>query len=278
METKKNKNILLIVGGVILVIIVAVLIYFANKPSHSSTTDTSSSSTSTSVSSSTAGEGTDIAGTQTTQAKLDKVSLPQLSTTVSSDEAEVQLQTTAGNINIKLFPKLAPNAVENFLALAKEGYYKDNEFFRVINDFMIQAGDPSNKGTGSKVVSSVNGGKSFDTEISDQLYNIRGALSLANTGAASSSSSQFFIVQSSQDMSSQLTNYLRPAKIADAYKKGGYPSLDGSYTVFGQVISGMDIVDKIASAKVTANSSGEESSPVSPVKITNVKIVKDWKF
>lgn len=276
METKNNKNILLIVGGVALVIVVAVLIYFANKPSHSSTTDTSSSSTS--VSSSTTGDGTDIAGTQITQAKLDKVSLPQLSTTVSSNEAEVQLQTTAGNINIKLFPKLAPNAVENFLALAKEGYYKDNEFFRVINDFMIQAGDPSNKGTGSKVVSSVNGGKSFDTEISDQLYNIRGALSLANTGAASSSSSQFFIVQGSQDMSSQLTNYLRPAKISDAYKNGGYPSLDGSYTVFGQVISGMDIVDKIAFAKVTANSSGEESSPVSPVKITNVKIVKDWKF
>ncbi len=220
METKTNKNIILTIGGVILVVVIGLLIYFANQPAKNDTsTKTSTTESSKTSSSSVAGQGTGIDGSQTTQEKLDKSNLPQLTSTVSTDEAEVQLQTSLGNIDIKLFPKLAPHAVQNFLALAKEGYYKNNEFFRVINDFMIQTGDPSNKGTGSKVVSAVNGGKSFDTEISNELYNIRGAVALANTGAASSSSSQFFIVQNSQDMTSQLNNYLRPTKIADAYKK-----------------------------------------------------------
>ena len=141
---------------------------------------------------------------------------------------------------------------------------------------MIQSGDPSNKGTGT---ASIFGGKTFDTEISNQLYNIRGALALANTGQASSSSSQFFIVQNPQDMTSQIQDKSKYSqKIIDAYKKGGYPSLDGSYTVFGQVISGMDVVDKIAKADVKTNSSGESSAPIDPVKIKSVKILKDWKF
>ena len=272
MKNKKTNPIFIVVGALVLVAIIGVLIYFANQ-SGSTSNDTTQSTQTTAQS----GDVTGIDGKQTTQAKLDKLNLPQLSTSVGADEAEVQLQTTAGNINIKLFPKLAPMAAENFLTLAKQGYYKNNEFFRVIKDFMIQSGDPSNKGTGSKSV--VNNNQSFATEISNKLYNIRGALSLANTGQANSSSSQFFIVQNGQDMTSQLSNFARPAKIQEDYKKGGYPSLDGSYTVFGQVISGMDVVDKIASAKVKANSTGtENSSPVDPVKITAVKIIKDYKF
>lgn len=273
----KTKNILIAVFGVIFVAVIAGLIYFANRPEKMTAgSNQSSSQTSHSRTAAKTGQGTGIDGEETTQTKLDALNLPQLSTTVRADEAEVQLETTAGNIDIKLFPKLAPKAVENFMTLAKEGYYKNNEFFRVINNFMIQSGDPGNTGTGSKSV--VNGNKPFDTEISDRLYNIRGALSLANTGQPSSSSSQFFIVQNAQDMTSQLTNYLRPEKIAAAYKNGGYPSLDGSYTVFGQVISGMNVVDTIASGKVETNSTGEDSEPVNPYKITGVKILKDWKF
>ncbi|MDM7643230.1 peptidylprolyl isomerase [Lactococcus lactis] len=272
---KKNNTILFTIFGIVLVIVVGLLVFFANRPK---TTDNTASSTSTSSSQKvdypTNYKLHDAVKNSTTT--LNDLTLPQLSTTVAEDEAEVEIKTTAGNINIKLFPKLAPNAVQNFLVLAKNGYYKNNEFFRVIKDFMIQSGDPSNQGTGT---ASIFGGKTFDTEISNQLYNIRGALALANTGQASSSSSQFFIVQNSQDMTSQIQDKTKyPQKIIDAYKKGGYPSLDGSYTVFGQVISGMDVVDKIAKAEVTSSGSGEASSPVDPVKIKSVKILKNWKF
>lgn len=272
---KKNNTILFTIFGIVLVIIVGLLVFFANRPK---TNDSTASSTSTSSSQKvdypTNYKLHDAVKNSTTS--LNDLTLPQLSTTVGEDEAEVEIKTTAGNINIKLFPKLAPNAVQNFLVLAKNGYYKNNEFFRVIKDFMIQSGDPSNQGTGT---ASIFGGKTFDTEISNQLYNIRGALALANTGQASSSSSQFFIVQNSQDMTSQIQDKTKyPQKIIDAYKKGGYPSLDGSYTVFGQVISGMDVVDKIAKAEVTSSGSGEASSPVDPVKIKSVKILKNWKF
>ena len=272
---KKNNTILFTIFGIVLVIVVGLLVFFANRPK---TTDNTASSTSTSSS-----QKVDYPknyklhdAVKNSTTALNDLTLPQLSTTVAEDEAEVEIKTTAGNINIKLFPKLAPNAVQNFLVLAKNGYYKNNEFFRVIKDFMIQSGDPSNQGTGT---ASIFGGKTFDTEISNQLYNIRGALALANTGQASSSSSQFFIVQNSQDMTSQIQDKTKyPQKIIDAYKKGGYPSLDGSYTVFGQVISGMDVVDKIAKAEVTSSGSGEASSPVDPVKIKSVKILKNWKF
>ena len=272
---KKNNTILFTIFGIVLVIVVGLLVFFANRPK---TTDNTASSTSTSSSQKvdypTNYKLHDAEKNSTTS--LNDLTLPQLSTTVAEDEAEVEIKTTAGNINIKLFPKLAPNAVQNFLVLAKNGYYKNNEFFRVIKDFMIQSGDPSNQGTGT---ASIFGGKTFDTEISNQLYNIRGALALANTGQASSSSSQFFIVQNSQDMTSQIQDKTKyPQKIIDAYKKGGYPSLDGNYTVFGQVISGMDVVDKIAKAEVTSSGSGEASSPVDPVKIKSVKILKNWKF
>ncbi|MGF1981607.1 peptidylprolyl isomerase [Lactococcus taiwanensis] len=268
----KKQSPLLYVGlGVVLIVVVGLLIFLANQPQNDETSTQQTTQTSTQSS-----EPTGIDGKKTSQTSLDKLKLPQLTDTVGKDEAEVEIQTSAGNIKIKLFPKLAPLAVENFLTLAKEDYYKNNEFFRVIKNFMIQTGDPSNQGTGSKSV--VNDNQPFATEISNQLYNIRGALSLANTGQANSSSSQFFIVQNAEDMSSQLSNFLRPSKIEDAYKKGGYPSLDGSYTVFGQVISGMDVVDKIASAEVETNSSGESSSPVKPEKITGIKVIKDWKF
>lgn len=275
MENKKKINpIFYIIGAVILVAIIGTLIYFANQ----SGTDDSSSTPSTSQSSKAADYPTNFtkhAAVANATSDLSKVALPQLSSTVAADEAEVELETTAGNIKIKLFPKLAPNAVQNFLVLAKHGYYKNNEFFRIINNFMIQTGDPGNTGTGS---ASIFGGQAFDTEISNSLYNIRGALALANTGQPSSSSSQFFIVQNKQDMSKGLTTDKYPQKIIDAYKHGGYPSLDGSYTVFGQVISGMDVVDKIAGGKVQASSSGEQSSPVNPEKITGVKILKNWDF
>ncbi|MDR0299613.1 MAG: peptidylprolyl isomerase [Streptococcaceae bacterium] len=272
MKNKKNVQILLIA---LLALVILALAAFLISKSEAPTTSSSSSSV---TSSSSSGKKASLDGKVTSQSKLNALTFPQLSTTVASDEAEIELVTSSGNIDIKLFPKIAPMAVENILTLAKQNYYNNNEFFRVINEFMIQTGDPSNTGTGSKIVSSVNNGNPFATEVSNRLYNIRGAVALANTGQANSSSSQFFIVQNNQDVTSQLTNFLYPDLIKDAYKNGGAPNLDGGYTVFGQVIAGLDIVDNIASGAVTSNSQGEKSSPTSPVTIQNVKILKDYNF
>lgn len=202
---------------------------------------------------------------------------PQLSTEVADDEAAVKLVTTEGDITVKLFPKYAPLAVENFLTHAKEGYYDGVLFHRVINDFMIQAGDPKGDGTGGESIwkgkdTSIDSGKGFKNEYSPYLYNLRGALAMANAGK-DTNGSQFFINQSKKDLSSQLPTDTFPAKIIEAYKNGGNPTLDGGYTVFGQVIDGMDVVDKIASAET-----GENDKPKTDIKIEKIEILKDYNF
>lgn len=107
---------------------------------------------------------------------------PQLSKEVDEDEAEVILHTSQGDIRIKLFPKLAPLAVENFLTHAKEGYYNGVTFHRVIDGFMVQTGDPKGDGTGGESIwhdkdKTKDHGTGFKSEISPYLYNIRGSLS-----------------------------------------------------------------------------------------------------
>ena len=138
----------------------------------------------------------------------DQSAFPQLSTDVANDEAEVIMHTSMGDITLKLFPKYAPLAVENFLTHAKDGYYDGLLFHRVISDFMIQSGDPNGDGTGGQSIwngkdKSIDSGNGFVNEISPYLYNIRGALAMANAGA-DTNGSQFFINQNSDDQSSQL--------------------------------------------------------------------------
>ncbi|MDT2658487.1 peptidylprolyl isomerase [Enterococcus hulanensis] len=212
---------------------------------------------------------------KTTESSVDlnKLDLPQLSDKVADDEYLVELVTTEGSVKIKLFPEQAPKAVENFVTHAKEGYYKDTPFHRVMKDFMIQGGDPKGDGTGGESIWN----KGFKTEISNQLYNIRGALSMARSESRSSNGSQFFIVTNSEDVSDGLAIQYYPEKIIEQYKKGGTPQLDGEYTVFGQVTEGMDVVDKIAGAEVKDSGSGEKSTPVDPVKVTEVKVLQEPK-
>lgn len=212
---------------------------------------------------------------KTTESSVDlnKVALPQLDNKVTDDEYLVELVTTEGNVKIKLFPKQAPKAVENFVKHAKDGYYKDTPFHRVIKDFMIQGGDPKGDGTGGESIWK----KGFKTETSNQLYNIRGALSMARAQSRSSNGSQFFIVTNNQDVSDGLAIQYYPKKIIEAYKNGGAPQLDGEYTVFGQVTEGMDVVDKIAAGEVKDSGSGEKSTPTNPVKVTEVKVLQEPK-
>lgn len=199
---------------------------------------------------------------------LNSLELPQLNTEVADNEDLVEMVTTKGTIKIKLFPELAPKAVENFMTHAKDGYYDGVTFHRVIQDFMIQGGDPEGNGTGGESI----WGEGFETEISNQLYNIRGALSMARTQDPNSNGSQFFIVQNSDDMHDGLLKDDYPQAIIDAYKNGGYPSLDGEYTVFGQVVEGMDVVDAIAAVETDSS-----DKPKEDVKIEKINILQEAK-
>ena len=179
---------------------------------------------------------------------------------------KVILDTSQGQIIIQLFEQQAPKTVENFVGLAKKGYYDGTIFHRVISDFMIQGGDPNGDGTGGESI----WGGSFEDEFSDELFNIRGALSMANAGP-NTNGSQFFIVQN-KNMPKRYIREMEPAgypkEIIKRYKQGGTPWLDQKHTVFGQVIEGMDVVDKIA--KVPRNKLNDK--PKEDVMINKVTI------
>lgn len=192
---------------------------------------------------------------------------PQLSNEVAENEALVVMNTNQGSMKIKLFPEQAPKTVENFLTHAENGYYDGIIFHRIIKDFMIQGGDPTGTGMGGASIY----GDTFEDEFTMDLFNLRGALSMANAGPGTNGS-QFFIVQASQAPGSaeQMKQGGWPEEIAEAYEKmGGTPHLDQRHTVFGQVIEGMDIVDKIASVKT-----GRQDKPVEDVVIESIEILQ----
>ena len=175
------------------------------------------------------------------------------------------LKTNQGEIKIQLFPEQAPMTVENFIRLAQKGYYDGTIFHRVISDFMIQGGDPEGNGTGGESI----WGHPFEDELSRELFNIRGALSMANSGP-NTGGSQFFIVQN-KNMPKRYIKQMEPAgypkEIIHAYKQGGTPWLDGRHTVFGQVITGMDVVDKIAKSKTD-----KMDKPLEDITIDSIQV------
>lgn len=202
---------------------------------------------------------------------LNSLDLPQLSDEVTDDEDLVELVTTEGNIKIKLFPKYAPKAVENFMTHAKDGYYDGVSFHRVIKDFMIQSGDPKGDGTGGESIWN----EEFAPEISPNLYHINGALAMARTSgdvSEKTQGSQFYIVQNENDVSDGLLKEDYPEEIIQAYKNGGTPFLDFEYSVFGQVIEGMDVVDKIGNLETDS-----QDKPKETVKIEKINILQEAK-
>ena len=181
------------------------------------------------------------------------------------DGPKATIKTNFGDIKVQLFPKQAPKSVENFVGLAQKGYYDGIVFHRVIPDFMIQGGDPIGTGMGGESL----WGKPFEDEFSQEVFNLRGALSMANAGP-NTNGSQFFIVQKPQldaGMSDQMKQAGYPEEIVTAYGNGGTPWLDFRHTVFGAVSDGMDIVDKIA-----ATETGMQDKPVKDVVIETITI------
>lgn len=168
-----------------------------------------------------------------------------------SGETIAVVHTNMGDISVRLFADLVPKTVENFVTHAKNGYYNGIIFHRVINNFMIQGGDPTGTGRGGESI----WGSSFKDEFAVELHNVRGALSMANAGP-NTNGSQFFIVQS-KEIDSRLLSQMKnipdsfPENIVNAYaENGGTPWLDFKHSVFGHVFEGMDVVDKIAGVKV----------------------------
>lgn len=206
---------------------------------------------------------------------LNSLALPQLNNSIADNESAVKMVTSEGTITIKLFPELAPKAVENFMTHAKEGYYNKTKFHRVIKDFMVQGGDPKGTGVGGESIWQ----EEFAPEISNQLYHINGALAMARTNgdvSEKTQGSQFYIVQNHQDVADGLLIDDYPEKIIEAYRNGGAPFLDKEYSVFGQVIEGLDVVDKIAEVEVEADASGgQPSKPKKDVTVKSIKIIKE---
>lgn len=188
---------------------------------------------------------------------------------VKKGDTVALIHTNMGDIEIKLFPEKAPKTCENFITHSKNGYYNGIVFHRVIKDFMIQGGDPTATGMGGESI----WGGSFEDEFDPDLHNLRGALSMANAGPGTNGS-QFFIVQAKSvpgNMLSQMEGMADrgfPEDIVGAYRTlGGTPWLDFRHTVFGQVINGMNAVDKIAETPV-----GAADKPVDDVVINSIEI------
>lgn len=177
------------------------------------------------------------------------------------------IKTNHGDMRIKLFPDHAPKTVANFIALSKDGYYDGVIFHRIIKDFMIQGGDPTGTGMGGESIY----GDSFEDEFSEELYNIRGALSMANAGP-NTNGSQFFIVQN-QHLPYSKKEIARggwPEPIAEIYaEQGGTPHLDRRHTVFGQLVDAESfaVLDAIAAVET-----GAMDKPVEDVVIETIEI------
>lgn len=177
------------------------------------------------------------------------------------------IKTNHGDMRIKLFPEHAPKTVANFIALSKDGYYDGVIFHRIIKDFMIQGGDPTGTGMGGESIY----GESFEDEFSEELYNVRGALSMANAGP-NTNGSQFFIVQN-QHLPYSKKEIARggwPEPIAEIYaEQGGTPHLDRRHTVFGQLAdeASYEVLDAIAGVET-----GAMDKPVEDVVIETIEI------
>ena len=152
------------------------------------------------------------------------------------------INTSKGSMTLELFASEAPLTVNNFVFLAREGFYENGQFHRVIKDFMIQGGCPRGDGTGGP-------GYRFQDEPVTKSY-VKGTLAMANAGP-NTNGSQFFIVH------------------------GANPGLPPNYTIFGMLTAGEDVLNALAESPVTRGRGGEASTPAEPLGIENVEITEE---
>ncbi|MCK4922112.1 MAG: peptidylprolyl isomerase [Bacteroidales bacterium] len=192
-----------------------------------------------------------------------------------------KLITKYGDINILLYNS-TPLHQQNFIKLSNEGFYNDQLFHRVINNFMIQTGDPNSKGADKgEFLGSGGVDYSIPAEFRENLYHKKGAISAARKGDSVnpkrvSSGSQFYIVQGQIYSQEQLDGFVKTGRhkaftseeIKSYTTIGGTPHLDATYTVFGEVISGLSVLDTIASQPVDSY-----NRPIEDIKL-QIKIIK----
>jgi peptidyl-prolyl cis-trans isomerase B (cyclophilin B) len=175
---------------------------------------------------------------------------PQPPATVQNEVAV--LKTSEGEMVVEFWPDVAPNTVENFKKLARQGFYDGTCFHRIIDGFMIQGGDPNTKDPSKESEWGIgNPGYMIKGETStrpDRLH-VRGVISMANSGSPDTAGSQFFIC-------------LAPV-----------PQLDGGYTTFGKLIKGDEVLARLGKSPVKPDPRGEMSRPVNRVGLDSVKIV-----
>ena len=151
------------------------------------------------------------------------------------------VHTSKGDISLELFASEAPVTVNNFVFLAKEGFYENGVFHRIIKDFMVQGGCPKGDGTGGP-------GYRFQDEKVTRSY-VKGILAMANSGP-NTNGSQFFIVH------------------------GDDAGLPPNYTIFGMLTDGMDVLDSLANSPVASSGRGENSTPTEKLIIQNIDITE----
>lgn len=192
---------------------------------------------------------------------------------------ELIIETSYGNITVKLYGE-TPLHRDNFLRLASTGYYDGVIFHRVIESFMIQTGDPDSKQPKKGKMYGTGGPKErIPAEIVPGLYHKRGALAAArdDNPQKASSGSQFYIVQGKVFTPAELEQSARQQRLSltpeqkQLYSSiGGWPWLDGQYTVFGEVVVGLDVIDRIAAVRKDAN-----HRPVEDIFILRIRPAKE---
>lgn len=211
------------------------------------------------------------------------IAMMLISAMAFAQSTKVLIETSMGNITIMLYDE-TPLHRDNFIKLVESNFYDSILFHRVINNFMIQAGDPTSKNAAPDVLL---GDSDTDYTIPAEFdypkyYHKKGALAAARTSddenpERRSSGSQFYIVQGRTFTDEKLDKYeahlgiKMPAEIREYYKTiGGTPHLDTQYTVFGEVLEGMDVVNAIAAVETN-----KDDRPLVDVRILKMKIIKD---
>jgi peptidyl-prolyl cis-trans isomerase B (cyclophilin B) len=218
------------------------------------------------------------------------ISVAQKDSTIRKKDRkrDVLLQTNYGDIIVRLYDS-TPLHRDNFLKLVKTGYYDSVLFHRVIQNFMIQGGDPNSKqAKPGEPLGNGGPGYTIPAEFRPTIFHKKGVIAAARMGdnvnpEKASSGSQFYIVQgkifTDAGLDSVETFRLKrkiPAEQRAVYKTiGGVPHLDQAYTVFGEVVKGLDVVDKIAA--VQTSKASDRDRPLEDVKIIKAKLIKRKK-